>query len=284
MENKEIVFDLYRFQLLPLTRTPQPDFYRNELPVEELKRRKNELFDEVLRNLPDLHHRTLSVRHKVIFKKGDWLVFKFGAQKSVEREDEDFQIEHIDSWPHVTVIINNDPDVQIVAISRNIRAFSESQAVANLLEKNFMKHLEALQLTLSIEGIFDKQNFWDIVNKYQGKLTSIKFELISPNMANISKALKVDLRQINAETNSHKTNLELNSAEGAVLEVSRENEIVDSLVEYASEGGGDISIKIKGLSKKIHTQKTTRTIELDELTVESLNETSLEILLQSLKP
>ena len=282
MDNKEIVFDLYRFQLLPITRSIQGDFYRNELSLEELKSRKNELFDEILSSLPELKHRTLNVRHKVIYKKDTWLVFKFGAQKSVEREDEDFQVERIESWPHVTVIINNDPSIQLVAISRNSKAFSESKTVATLLEKNLQKHLAKYQLTLSIEGMFAKQDFWDIVDKYKGKLTSIKFELISPNMANISKSLKIDLRQINSETNSHRTNVELNSADGAVLEVNPKNQVVDSLVEYASEGGGDISVKIRGVSKKIHTQNTTRTVEFDELEIENINEATLGLLLQSL--
>jgi len=40
-------------------------------------------------------------------------------------------------------------------------------------------------------------------------------------MANISKSLKVDLAQINHDTNSHKTVIDLNSPEGASLEMHR---------------------------------------------------------------
>jgi len=284
MELKEISFDLYRYQLLPITQNVQPDMYRKELTLEKLKEIKNELFFEVLDNLPTLKHRSLSLQHKSILKSNDWFAFKLGAQKTIERENKNFIKEKIESWPHVTVIINNDPSIQLIAISRNLKAFSGTSVVAKILESSLREHLLNMQLTLQIESIFDKKEFWSLIEKYQGKLTSVKFELISPNMANISKAIKIDLKQINTETNSHRTNIELNAAEGTVLEIDPENEILDSLVNYASEGGGDISMKIKGLKKKIHTKTTTKTMELDELTVDNLNENSLYILLESLKP
>ena len=277
-------FDLYRYQLLPITQDIQPDMYRRILSVEELKQQKNILFSEIFANFPKLVSSSSTLHQKTVLNDGDWFAFKLGAQRSIERENEHFNKERIENWPHVTVILNNAADCQFIAISKNTKAFSNSRIVANTLEKTLKEYLKKMQLSMHINELFDEQDFWDLVRLHRGKITSVKFELISPNMANISKCLKVDLKQINLDTNSHRTCLELNAADDAVLEIRDDNEVIDGLVEYAAEGGGNISLKINGLKRSVHTQKTNRTVELDELIVENLNVESLETLLGFLRP
>ncbi|WP_019026007.1 hypothetical protein [Colwellia piezophila] len=283
MKYKNVTFDLYRYQLLPVTQEVQPDLYRKILNTEQLKEQKNNLFHEILSNLPDLKNGSNILHQMVVLNKGDWFVFKLGVQKSVEIENENFDKERINNWPHITVIINNRPDNQYIAISKNSKAFSSTSVVVNIISDSLKAHLNNMQLTMQVEVLFDKEEFWNIVHTNRGKITSVRFELISPNMANISKCLKVDLKQINIDTNSHKTCLEFNSADDAALEIIDNNEVIDGLVEYASEGGGDIIFKVNGLKRSVHTQKTNRTIELDELIVENLNIESLETLMGFLK-
>jgi hypothetical protein len=285
MNHKNINFDLYRYQLLPITQNVQQDLYRKILTKDELIQKKNSLFHEVISNLPQLNTSANTILHqKVILDRSDWFVFKLGSQKSIEIENENFDKERINNWPHVTVIINNRPDFQLMAISKNRKAFSSTNVVANIIVESLRDHLANLQLTIHVKTIFEKKDFWHVVNSNQGRITSVKFELISPNMANISKSLKVDLKQINLDTNSHKTCLELNANEGATLEIKTDNEVIDGLVDYASEGGGDIRLKINGFKRSIHTQKTNKSIEIDELSIEGLSVESLELLLGGLKP
>jgi hypothetical protein len=284
MNYKNISFDLYRYQLLPITQNIQPDLYRSILSVEELKKQKNILFSELLSNFPKLVHNANTLHQKEILHDGDWFAFKLGVQRSIERENVHFNKERMDNWPHVTVILNNASNCQFIAISKNTKAFSSSRVVVKMLEKTLKEYLKKMQLSIHINELFDEKEFWDLVKLHRGKITTVKFELISPNMANISKCLKVDLKQINLDTNSHRTCLELNAADEAVLEISNDNEVIDGIVEYAAEGGGDISIKINGFKRTIHTQKTNKTIEIDEFTVENLNVESLEVVLGFLKP
>ncbi|MCH1930365.1 hypothetical protein L9G16_09245 [Shewanella sp. A25] len=284
MKFKNIPFDLFRYQLLPITQDVQPDLYRKILSVDQLKEQKNILFNEVLSNFPDLSSSGNILHQKVVLHEGDWFAFKLGVQRSIEREDENFNKERIGNWPHVTVIFNNAPDCQFIAISKNTKAFANSQIVTNILSNSLKEYLKKLQLTIHIKEIFDEMEFWDLVSEYRGKITSVRFELISPNMANISKCLKVDLKQINLETNSHRTCLELNAADDAVLEIRDDNEVISGIVEYASEGGGDIALKINGLKRTVHTEKTNKTVEIDELTVNNLNPQALETLLGFLRP
>lgn len=283
MNYKNVNFDLYRYQLLPITQNVQPDLYREILTKEELKRKKNKLFHEVISKLPNmLSNSGNSLQQKIVLDTESWFAFKLGTQKTIEIENENFNRELVDNWPHVTVIIDNRPNRQLIAISKNSRAFSSTSVVAKIFRESLKNHLANLQLSMHIEAIFEEKCFWKLINKNRGKVTSIKFELISPNMANISKSLKVDLKQINIDTNSHKTCLELNADDNASLEIQEDNEVIDGLVEYASKGGGDIVLKVNGIKRSIRTKQSIKTIEIDELTVESLNAESLEILLGAL--
>ncbi|MBH0040436.1 hypothetical protein [Pseudoalteromonas sp. SWN166] len=283
MNYKNVNFDLYRYQLLPITQNIQPDLYREILTKEELKRKKNILFHEVISKLPNMVSNSgNSLQQKIVLNTESWFAFKLGTQKTIEIENENFNRELVDNWPHVTVIIDNRSDRQLIAISKNSRAFSSTRVVAKIIKESLKNHLANLQLSMHIEAIFEEKCFWKLINKNRGKVTSIKFELISPNMANISKSLKVDLKQINIDTNSHKTCLELNADDNASLEIQEDNEVIDGLVEYASKGGGDIVLKVNGIKRSIRTKQSIKTIEIDELTVESLNAESLEILLGAL--
>lgn len=267
---KKISFDLYRFQLLPITRHAQIDAFHEIRSVEDIERNKNLFFNEILTEFPKLKHRLFELNQKILFHKQDVLCIKLGAHKTIERDNEHFRKERIDNWPNITIIISNEPNTQIIAVSRNIKTFSSSEVVINLLSSILNRRLRNYQLKMHIEAMFDKKEFWSIIEKNKARLQTVKFELISPNMSNISKFVKLELKQLNKDTNSHKTNLELNSPEGATLEINKNNEMVNSLVDYASNGGGDISIKVKGIRKKVHTSKSIKSVEVDELIAENL--------------
>ena len=194
-----------------------------------------------------------------------------------------FEQEQIETWPHVIVIINNKPDVQIIAVSRNTRAFRSGSVVAKILQENLESVLQKYQLSIQIEALFEKSEFWNLVEKYQNQIISVNFELISPNMANISKTLNLDLARLNADTNSHRTDLKLNSSEGSTLEINQENPLVNSLVDYSSEGGGNIELKLKGLKKVIRTPKSVREISIDELSAQNLTQEQLKWLFEKIK-
>lgn len=280
MEYKKLTFDLYRFQLLPISQNIHDDLYIDNLSIEKLKELKNQIFSDVISKLIKINHRTFDIIQKNIPIGGDWIAFKLGAKKHVEIGTTDLKKSTIDSWPHITIIINNNPQIQTIAISRNTKAFSSTAAVSKLLQRNLEHALRTRQLTLHIKPIFDKRDFWSVISKYEHEISSVKFELISPNMSNISKSLTIDLKTINEETNSHRTNVELNADNGANLELSESNRVVSGLVEYAAQGGGNISIKVQGVRQKIQTNTEIKTLEIDEFTVDNLSQDGLFLLLE----
>lgn len=280
MEYKKLTFDLYRFQLLPISQNLHDDLYIDKLSIEKLKEKKNEIFGDILNSIIKINHKSFDIIQKNIPIGGDWIAFKIGAKKHVEIGTTDLKKTTIDSWPHITVIVNNNPEIQTIAISRNTKAFSSTGVVCKLLQRNLEHSLRARQLTMHIKPIFDKKDFWDIVSRHEHEISSVKFELISPNMSNISKCLTIDLKTINEETNSHRTNVELNSDRGASLELGESNRVVSGLVEYAAQGGGNISIKVQGVRQKIQTNTEIKTLEIDEFTVDNLTKDGLFLFLE----
>jgi len=283
MEIKNIEFELFRYQLLPVTTHVIEDMFHEIKSTDDVRKNKNKFFWEILSNFPKLAHRTIELNQKLILCKSPWIAFKLAAHKSLQRNNENFRKEKIENWPYVTVLINNDPTTQIIAVSKNREAFSSGGVVASLIRESLYKHLLQYQLSMHVEAIFDKSEFWNIVKKFEGKITNVRFELISPNMANISKTLELDLKQLNKDTNSHKTVLELNSPEGARLEINKTNKNINSLIDYSSEGGGDISFKISGYKKRVHTSKSVSTINIDEITLENLTAEQLDTFMNLVK-
>lgn len=198
MPNRIVHFELFRYQLLPLTQNVQGDMFsaiglKDIDSVDGLRARKNEIFEMVLRDFPSLSYHDSPINHKIDLHSPPWFVMEINTEKLLRREKPDFDTESIDTWPHVVVIINNDPNSQIIAISKNTRAFSSGSVVAKILAEAIDRFLKRYYLTVQVEALFERTEFWNLVKKYRGKLRSIKFELITPNMSNISKTLEIDL-------------------------------------------------------------------------------------------
>lgn len=257
-------FELFRYQLLPISQHQQ-DLFAGQFSADEIRAKKNEFFDQVLSQLPQFRHRGLEIKHIVEHHIAEWFIFKLGAHKSVDRDTEEFRKERIESWPNVTVIVHNSPDTQVISISKNQRAFSSTSSVAKLFERTLAPALRAFGLTIQIREQFEKNNFWSVLQQYEGKISRVRFEMVSPNMANISRVLKVDLRQLNRDSNCQKTDLQLEAVPGAALEIKKKDDLIEGCVEYASMGGGDIAIKVRGLKKEIRTSTTVKSVEIDEL-------------------
>ena len=129
-----------------------------------------------------------------------------------------------------------------------------------------------------------EKEFWDLVGRYQGRITQLTFDLVSPNMANISKDLKVNLREFYEDTNTHKTKIELTSDKGSHLEIKNDSKLVNSLVDYSAEGGGNIAMRVAGYTKKFHTAQSITEFSVEENLIkgndwDALNDLFSEILI-----
>jgi hypothetical protein len=196
----------------------------------------------------------------------DIFVLKLGRQKVLPRQSPKLESDYVDNYPNTTIAINNKPDQQIIAISQNRQAFSSTKVVAKILEVNLNNILREAALEAVVAPILEENVFWDLVGDHENELTQLRFELIKPNMANISGAFKKEIRQLSDSTNSLRTVVELNAPDGSALEnIDKGNPFINDLVHYSALGGAtNISMKVKKLKKRIQAGDTIKEVEIEE--------------------
>lgn len=281
--NKYIVFEQYRYQLVPISTNIQLTIEGVVNSYEDLVYHKNEFLFRVL----DINNfriigRGTELIYKVLGGDDNARLIKLGKEKEINIDTKDFTEETISTYPNVYIYFDNNPEHQFIYVQRNYKAFSSTQTVINLLEGALNRYLHKLQLKIYIKPIIEKEGFWDIVNSYQGVITKLSFELIKPNLANISSTLTDDLKSLQKNTNSHTTKLELNAPTGRTLEnINQTNQDVAGIVDYAISGGGDVGVKAKGIRKTIRTDNHTE-ISIDELYIVGKSETAAFSVLKEL--
>jgi len=256
-------FHLYRYQLLPLDRYFQGDLYGPKT-IEDLLARKNEILADALRGPGAFMARRAQTVTQALATAGDFLLYRIAANRSLQHETRQFTTEVIDNWPKILVVIWNAPDKQIVAVQHRSTAFQDTTSVLKLIFEPLEPVLSRYHLTALWEAQFEKKVFWDLIDKYAGKVQGVDFELITPNMANISGVLPGDLRDFAKRTNAIKSKVALTSGPASSLKLERNDAVVSALVEYSSEGGGDIALRLAGIKKTVHTSRTVREITIDE--------------------
>lgn len=264
-------FHLYRYQINPTVESWQPDVFGEGIKsIAELKSKKNEIFISALKDIPQFFHPRAELTHK-LFPFDNFLVLKLGANRSLIRTTKEFEEEILDNWPSVYVVINNDPNIQMMAVEIDFKVFYRTSTVVNILSTNLNDELQKNKLWLDIKPTFYKNEFWKIVNQHKNHVTKAEFYMVAPNLSNISDKLELDLGAIKNHTNSQNTNMTLESPKGESLTLTEDDSFTNSLVHYASEGGGTIHLKIKNIRKKIKTEDSIKTTEIDEIYFEGDN-------------
>jgi hypothetical protein len=265
----KIRFNLYRFQIIPKDRHFQGNLFDDINTIEDLINKKNEIFFRVIKNLGQLKRKSRLIKTSIVFQSDETIIYKFAPKKHITVETKDFKDEKVEDWPSFHVFFWNKPDKQLIAIEEKTKAFQKTTTVNNILMEYVNEKLEEKNLTLFSEPIFQKEDFWNIILAHKQKILDIKFDLITPNMSNISHVLSEDLKSLAKDTNTQKTSLHLFANKHTTLDIDESNSYIDDIASYASRGGGNISIKIKGLKKRKHTSDSIETLEIDDIELNS---------------
>lgn len=262
------IFKVYRYQILPIDRYT-PDMF-NGLSIEELIKQKNDIFAQSVQFIKEYRHRNsyLSARVNEI-QNGNAFILTLAPLRHIKRETPDFRTEQIDHWPHTTVVLLNHPNEQFILVQERSSAFANTDTVIKVLEKATRKALQNTGLRLHIENMFESSYFWDLIREHENRITRVEFEFVTPNMANISSSLEDTLKQLSKDTNAAISELELKSDPLSALKISNNNPTIRGLAEYISQGGGNISMKVRGIRKTIKTSNSSKEIQIDNIHLES---------------
>lgn len=260
-----VIFELFRYQLLPVDRHLQLDLISGIKSVDDLIEKKNQIFQEALSSVKTFSHPRTDVVAKRLYTDKNFFLYRLAANRSIHRETKEFSEEYIDNWPSVLTAVWNDPDIQLIAVQRRTTAFQHAKSVAQMILNSVESQLSSSHLTSYFEPLFEEQKFWELVKQFEGRIQSIDFEFITPNMSNISRSLSEDLRQFSKELNSVKNNFKVTADSEAAIHADPANPTLAGLVSYSSEGGGNIAMKVSGLKKTYQTSKSVKTVSIDEI-------------------
>lgn len=283
MGNKSTSFELYRYQLLPIDRYLQGDLLTGIGSIEELIERKNSFFYEAISGTKNFSGKSNDTNTKKLYEKDDFFLLKIAHNKSINRETKDFRDETMEHWPSVLVAVWNHPEKQLIAVQKRRVAFSHGEVVVKMIINAVSSKLEHHHLRAIHEPLFEEQEFWSLLHKHEGKVRSAEFEMITPNMANISGSLTDDLKNFSKVTNSTRNKLKIESDPDAPLHLEESNSMLQGLVKYSSEGGGNISLKIDGVNKKYNTSKTVKEIHLGEMEIQGNADEVVNVIKELLK-
>jgi len=261
---KTLNFNLYRYQLLPKDRHFQGALFGDIQTIDDLILKKNDLFYEQIKTIEEWKGKRSIIKGQLLFDKDDFLIFRFAPRRTTKIENEYFEEEQYEDWPSIIVAVWNNKEKQVMAIQDRKKAFSSTKSVLSTITNSINIALVQKQLRIAAEPIFHEEAFWNIIEQYSHQIKKIRFDLITPNMANISGMLSEDLKNLAKMTNTLSTKLEID-AEDSALHIDKNNQQINSLVHYASQGGGNASIKVKGIQKRIQTSNSIKTIEIEEL-------------------
>jgi hypothetical protein len=267
--SKKPQFQVFRYQILPITREFQTELFHGARTLEELLSKKNDLFWSALKTIDsqesNFSNLRVTLEHKIQFEKDDIKFYKFAVYRNLDRETRDFKHESVDNWPSFLAFIWNQPDKQYIVVEKRYLAFQLIDTAIRQILEPVNQIMAKSNLRVHWEPLFEQKVFWDIVRKNKNKIQEIKFELVTPNMANISKMFTEELKDFAKTTNSAKTSVGIVADPASSLSVTKDDIVMAGLVDYAAQGGGNISIRLKGVKRTIKTSKTVKTFEIDEV-------------------
>lgn len=252
-----MLFDLYRYQIIPT---------ENQLSLlydlNTIIKKKNVYFEDSVKMLKSIHNKQFNL--SIERQKDSLFLLLISRQKEVQYYTEEHEKSKIPSYPPAYIFIDNDPSQQLIAIERNANYSNSSTLV-----KRFLRSINPLlaknHLLLKISPIYKSKSFWEYIESNTGRVKNIKFVLITPNMSNISSTLSAQLRDTAKQTKASETEYIVKADGNSHLVIDKENINISSVVDYTSNGGGEIVVRLKGIKGVYSSNDFQLHFEVDEI-------------------
>ncbi|MDD6087812.1 MAG: hypothetical protein PUB69_00610 [Desulfovibrionaceae bacterium] len=254
------MFALFRYQIIPVTTQ-----FNLMYDINEVIRRKNEEFFEKLRFFAKRSDFTGKKAYNFnIDRRDDTLaLLTVQRRKNVKIINEDKFEETVDSFPYINIFVDNDPEQQILAVEIS-KDYSNPKSIVKYFNEKMNALLEESHLAVKISPLYKKSDFWSFIEEHKDKISRINFELITPNMSNISHSLSEELKGLSKSTKSSVTNLNICAEKGKSLVIDQQNQGIASMVDYSSNGGGEIAVSVRDSKVKFRTNDYQTSVEIGE--------------------
>lgn len=269
------VFDIFVYQFNPLSNISL-DF---DNKGDESYNYKNQIFKEILESNLRFNYRNIDLKYNVIYQDSRYTVLKIANTKYLTIE-KDFKKEKVLSEPSASVIIDNDPINQRIYIEQPLKSFTSSSNLRKILEKSFKTRLRAKGLSITINEVYNEQDFWNLVKGKEEQINAIKFEFSYYNLADAHKDIAEGLKLLNNSVNGARNKTEIIAEKGDHLtNLNENNEYLNSMVTGSADGQGGIKYKELGNIHWKSTDVKNKTVEVNlEITEGMSNELIMSII------
>ena len=260
---------LYTYQFSPLQKKTESNMFESNKEVltqDELMVQKQDIFGAFFRETftPLFKKQNKKFDHKIILNENNVIVFRLANNKKLYLE-ESFHKQEYRYSPSCLIIIDNRKDVQRIAIEEDKVAFSDTNAVKQILLFSFKRYLNNKGLDITIQRDYEQVEFWNIIHTYKQKIEMVRFHFFFLYLPCVNKSIKEVIATTNRATNSKQSSFELKAADGEHLEINEENQEIADMAAYSAECGDIITIKAKGIRAYLKTGTTTKGFECDNL-------------------
>ncbi len=235
---------------------------RKQEEIDENFQKKQELFGLFFKQgtFPDMFEFKGRFYHvQLVWNYNDIIVFQM-EKRGWTKQAIDFHHNKIPNNPWIDIIVDNREQQQLIAVRKNTSMFKYMNTVAQILQENFSKWMEAhYGLEVTVKQQYRSKVFWDLYNQFNKKygVEKIQFNFPFPNKDWISENIEGLMQFGKARNAATRLGLEAAKNESVYFEENEENK---KLVNACSGTGADVIIKPKS-HRIIHVVKEMNPIE-----------------------
>ncbi|NLV52616.1 MAG: hypothetical protein GXY64_05060 [Bacteroidales bacterium] len=251
-----------------------PDW--ENINLEESFSRKQEILGEYLdldyrQTLQYINKRGWEYWHKqIVDPKDDVYVMRVANIRNLSITNEALKEEVVKDYRNCLVIIDNRPGIQKIAIEKKTKVFQKAQTVAGILEATFNAWLRKYRLKVVLDAPYPKHTFWKVTEEHPKGFRKILFHFPSLNLERLSKTMDQFITDARKDWESD-LDIALNADEGGKLNLEKNIEEKQALVDGASGTGSWIIMYPKGEKKRIICGKGQYVVKvLDDKVFEKL--------------
>ena len=184
------------------------------------------------------------------------------------------------SWDnYVNIFVDNKTNYQLIGIEQN------KKLSFNLIKKKFFdvlaKKLSDELLDFHLSSISSSYKFWEFVTTYSGCICKLKVDVFAQNMACANRTADKFLKEMRAGLDATKVEMIFSADKGA-LNISKDNEDVQSIEELSHSGMSDITMTaIDHETRKPKAEYDSRTENVSEIV--TINKKKVDTIVECLE-
>ncbi len=262
-------FSLLSYEFRQTLKDSEPALFEFFTPqeIDNNFTHKQELFEKFFEkeNFPekfDFNGKKYNV--SLLWKYNGIIVFQL-ERRGWHNQSLNFKSNKIPDNPWIDILVDNRHERQLIAVRKNTSAFKYTHTIAQILEANISKWLNAhYGLVVSIHAQYESKLFWTILHENHEKygIEKLQFNFAFPNKDWITERIK-DLQKFGKQRNgATRLGFEANKGEALYFVDNEDNR---ALVNACSGTGEDIIIKPRK-HKAIHMLNEMNPVEQEMTT------------------